>query len=87
MAKWWCTEFQKRSVDHCLQLFGGYGYMLDYPSPGLRRRPNNNDLRWDHRDHEGNHRSRPCIVNIRADMEPFPQFRHWLVISHHERLL
>jgi alkylation response protein AidB-like acyl-CoA dehydrogenase len=31
MAKWWCTEFQKRSVDHCLQLFGGYGYMLDYP--------------------------------------------------------
>jgi alkylation response protein AidB-like acyl-CoA dehydrogenase len=31
MAKWWCTEFQKRSVDRCLQLFGGYGYMLEYP--------------------------------------------------------
>jgi alkylation response protein AidB-like acyl-CoA dehydrogenase len=30
-AKWWCTEFQKRSIDHCLQLFGGYGYMLEYP--------------------------------------------------------
>ncbi len=31
MAKWWCTELQKRSVDRCLQLFGGYGYMLEYP--------------------------------------------------------
>ncbi len=30
-AKWWCTELQKRSVDRCLQLFGGYGYMLEYP--------------------------------------------------------
>jgi alkylation response protein AidB-like acyl-CoA dehydrogenase len=31
MAKWWCTELQKRSVDTCLQLFGGYGYMTEYP--------------------------------------------------------
>jgi alkylation response protein AidB-like acyl-CoA dehydrogenase len=31
MAKWWCTELQKRSVDRCLQLHGGYGYMLEYP--------------------------------------------------------
>ena len=31
MAKWWCTEMQKRVVDGCLQLFGGYGYMLEYP--------------------------------------------------------
>jgi alkylation response protein AidB-like acyl-CoA dehydrogenase len=31
MAKWWCTELQKRSVDRCLQLFGGYGYMVEYP--------------------------------------------------------
>ncbi len=30
-AKWWCTEMQKRSIDRCLQLFGGYGYMLKYP--------------------------------------------------------
>ena len=30
-AKWWCTELQKRVVDGCLQLFGGYGYMLEYP--------------------------------------------------------
>ena len=31
MAKWWCTELQGRVVDRCLQLFGGYGYMLEYP--------------------------------------------------------
>ena len=31
MAKWWCTELQKRTVDTCVQLHGGYGYMLEYP--------------------------------------------------------
>jgi len=31
MAKWWCTEQQCRVVDECLQLFGGYGYMTEYP--------------------------------------------------------
>jgi alkylation response protein AidB-like acyl-CoA dehydrogenase len=31
MCKWWCTELQKRAVDRCLQLHGGYGYMLEYP--------------------------------------------------------
>ncbi len=31
MAKWWCTDLQGRVVDRCLQLFGGYGYMLEYP--------------------------------------------------------
>ena len=30
-AKYWCTELQKRVVDRCLQFFGGYGYMTDYP--------------------------------------------------------
>jgi alkylation response protein AidB-like acyl-CoA dehydrogenase len=30
-AKWWCTELQKRVVDGCVQLHGGYGYMLEYP--------------------------------------------------------
>jgi long-chain-acyl-CoA dehydrogenase len=30
-AKWWCTDLQGRAVDRCLQLFGGYGYMLEYP--------------------------------------------------------
>lgn len=28
-AKWWCTELQKRVIDRCLQLFGGYGYMRE----------------------------------------------------------
>lgn len=31
MAKWWITEMLKRVVDQCLQFFGGYGYMLEYP--------------------------------------------------------
>jgi acyl-CoA dehydrogenase len=31
MAKWWCTEQQCRVTDACLQLFGGYGYMSEYP--------------------------------------------------------
>ena len=31
MAKWWCTELQKRVIDRCVQLHGGYGYMLEYP--------------------------------------------------------
>jgi len=31
MAKWWTTELQKRVMDRCVQLHGGYGYMLEYP--------------------------------------------------------
>ena len=31
MAKWWATEKQCEIVDACLQMFGGYGYMLEYP--------------------------------------------------------
>ena len=31
MAKWWCTEQQCRVTDECLQLFGGYGFMAEYP--------------------------------------------------------
>jgi alkylation response protein AidB-like acyl-CoA dehydrogenase len=31
VAKWWCTDLQGRVVDRCLQLHGGYGYMLEYP--------------------------------------------------------
>ena len=30
-AKWWATELQGRVVDRCVQLHGGYGYMLEYP--------------------------------------------------------
>jgi len=31
MAKWWCTEQQGKVTDECLQLFGGYGYVAEYP--------------------------------------------------------
>ena len=31
MAKWWSTALQQRTVDKCLQLHGGYGYMTEYP--------------------------------------------------------
>jgi acyl-CoA dehydrogenase len=31
MAKLWQTEMQGRIVDACLQLYGGYGYMSEYP--------------------------------------------------------
>jgi long-chain-acyl-CoA dehydrogenase len=31
MAKWWTTEQHTKVVDRCLQLFGGYGYMMEYP--------------------------------------------------------
>ncbi len=30
-AKFWCTEMQFGVIDNCLQLFGGYGYMREYP--------------------------------------------------------
>ena len=29
--KWWTTDLQVRTADRCLQLFGGYGYMREYP--------------------------------------------------------
>ncbi len=31
MAKLWQTEMLGQVVDACLQMFGGYGYMLEYP--------------------------------------------------------
>jgi acyl-CoA dehydrogenase len=31
MAKWWTTDLQKRLTSECLQLFGGYGFMREYP--------------------------------------------------------
>ncbi len=30
-VKWWLTEQQCAVVDRCLQVFGGYGYMAEYP--------------------------------------------------------
>jgi alkylation response protein AidB-like acyl-CoA dehydrogenase len=29
-AKWWCTETAKKIIDGCVQLHGGYGYMMEY---------------------------------------------------------
>jgi acyl-CoA dehydrogenase len=31
MAKWWTTDLQKRLTSQCLQLHGGYGFMMEYP--------------------------------------------------------
>ena len=31
MAKWWTTDLQKRLSGQCLQLHGGYGFMMEYP--------------------------------------------------------
>lgn len=31
LAKFWCTDMQNKVVDRCLQIFGGYGYMREYP--------------------------------------------------------
>lgn len=37
MAKYWITEAQGRIIDECLQLFGGNGYMLEYPIAEMYR--------------------------------------------------
>jgi acyl-CoA dehydrogenase len=31
MAKWWTTDLQKKISSQCLQLHGGYGFMMEYP--------------------------------------------------------
>ncbi len=31
MCKYWITDLQCKTMDRCLQLFGGWGYMLEYP--------------------------------------------------------
>jgi alkylation response protein AidB-like acyl-CoA dehydrogenase len=31
MSKWWLSELDNKVLDTCLQMFGGYGYMLEYP--------------------------------------------------------
>jgi acyl-CoA dehydrogenase len=37
MAKYWTTDLQGKIIDRCLQLFGGYGYMDEYPISRLYR--------------------------------------------------
>lgn len=31
MAKWWGSQMQNEVMDECLQLHGGYGFMMEYP--------------------------------------------------------
>jgi acyl-CoA dehydrogenase len=37
MAKAWCTDLLGKIADRCLQLFGGYGYMDEYPISRMYR--------------------------------------------------
>jgi acyl-CoA dehydrogenase len=37
MAKYWLTDLQGKVIDRCLQLFGGYGYMEEYPISRMYR--------------------------------------------------
>jgi acyl-CoA dehydrogenase len=37
MAKYWLTDLQCKIIDRCLQLFGGYGYMNEYPIARMYR--------------------------------------------------
>jgi len=37
MAKYWLTDLLGTITDRCLQLFGGYGYMDEYPISRLYR--------------------------------------------------
>jgi acyl-CoA dehydrogenase len=37
MAKYWVTDTEGKIVDRCLQLFGGYGYMDEYPISRIYR--------------------------------------------------
>jgi acyl-CoA dehydrogenase len=31
MAKYWITDLQCKVMDQCVQIHGGYGYMMEYP--------------------------------------------------------
>jgi acyl-CoA dehydrogenase len=37
MAKYWVTDTEGKIIDRCLQLFGGYGYMEEYPISRMYR--------------------------------------------------
>jgi acyl-CoA dehydrogenase len=37
MAKYWMTDLENKIVDRCLQLFGGFGYMNEYPISRMYR--------------------------------------------------
>lgn len=70
-AKWWSAQVQNDVLDARLQLYGGYGYMNEYPrGPRLARRPGHEDLGRVQRDHEGDHRprARPVRLQRRTDL-------------------
>ncbi len=67
MAKLWQTEMLGEVVDECLQFFGGYGYMLEYPiSARLHGRARAAHLRGHQRNHEGHHRQADGAVGLVA---------------------
>jgi acyl-CoA dehydrogenase len=37
MAKYWITDLQGKLIDRCLQFFGGYGYMEEFPISRMYR--------------------------------------------------
>jgi len=37
MAKYWITDVQGKIIDRCLQFFGGYGYMEEFPISRMYR--------------------------------------------------
>ena len=60
MAKYWITDLQGKIVDRCLQLFGGYGYMDEYPISRMYRDARVLRIYAGHqRDHEAADRAEP----------------------------
>jgi acyl-CoA dehydrogenase len=37
MAKYWVTDLENKIIDRCLQLYGGFGYMSEYPIARMYR--------------------------------------------------
>jgi len=55
------AEVQNRVIDRCVQLFGGYGYMLEYDIAERGRCSRDKDLGRIERDHEGADRTVPRL--------------------------
>ena len=76
MAKWWLTDMQCQVIDECLQLFGGYGYMREYPIAQMYA-----DARVQRiyggieRDHEGDHRAHAVTARCGIAAPRSPQLR------------
>ena len=58
--KYWSTEQQCEIVDDCVQLHGGYGYILEYPIARMWVDARIPDIWRRQRDHEGYH----CAVAV-----------------------